>query len=63
MPHRNKAVVFLVMPLAVFIWLIGWVMFYFGSRQEISSSRAIKQAELTFDILPLEQELLPRTQS
>ena len=58
MPRRNKAVVLLFMPIAVLIWFIGWVMVYFGSKQEASKPRVLKQPELTFGMLPLEQEHL-----
>ena len=59
MPRRNKAAVFLVMPLAALIWLAGWIMVYFGAKQETFKPTVLKQPELTFGVLPLEQEHLP----
>jgi len=63
MPRRNKVAVFLMMPSAISIWLIGWTMAYFGSRQETFDSRTSEHTELTFAVLPLEQELLPEIRS
>jgi hypothetical protein len=59
MPRRNKVAVILIMPIAIFIWLIGWIMAYFGSKQGTFESRVLKQADLTFAVLPLEQVILP----
>jgi hypothetical protein len=59
MPRRNKAIKLLVMPLAVIIWSIGWVMVYFGSKQKTSKPKVFKEPEFTFGVLPLEPERLP----
>jgi hypothetical protein len=63
MPRRNKIAVFLMMPLAISIWLIGWVITYFGSKQEISRKKVFVQGELTFAVLPLQQEVLSEIRS
>lgn len=63
MPRRNKIAMFLIMPLAISIWLIGWVMTYFGSKQEISRKKVFVQGELTFAVLPLHTEILGEIRS
>ncbi len=34
MPRRNRAVSFLLVPIAVFIWCIGWGLYWVGSKGE-----------------------------
>jgi hypothetical protein len=63
MPRPNKIAVFLVIPIAALIWLAGWVMVYFGSKQETIKPRIFKQSDITIGVLPLEQEYLPEIHS
>jgi hypothetical protein len=34
MRRRNRAVSFLLMPIAVFLWCIGWGLYWVGSKRE-----------------------------
>jgi hypothetical protein len=41
MPKRNRAILSLVLPMAIFPWLIGWNLFMLGSKMEIKRKTAI----------------------
>jgi hypothetical protein len=49
--------VFLVMPIVVFIWLIGWTLIYLGSKQKPAKPKVTKHEELTFAVLP---QIIPK---
>jgi hypothetical protein len=34
MPKRNRAFLFLVMPIAIFLWIFGWALYFLGSRKQ-----------------------------
>jgi hypothetical protein len=46
-----------MMPLAVFIWLIGWTLQYFASKQKTIAAKAPRKQDLTFLVLPQEQTI------
>jgi hypothetical protein len=46
-----------MMPLAVFIWLIGWTLQYFASKQKPIAAKTQKQNELTFIMMPQEEKI------
>ena len=33
---RNRVVVILVLPIVIFLWLIGWSLFWMGSQTQLS---------------------------
>jgi len=37
MPRRNKAVTFLLMPIAAFFWCIGWSLYGASSKKETAT--------------------------
>ena len=50
MRKRNRVVLFLLMPIVVFMWLIGWSLYYIGSREDAQPRKASDQNELTFNV-------------
>ncbi len=48
MRKRNRVVLFLLMPIMVFMWLIGWSLYCIGSREDAKPRKASNQNELTF---------------
>lgn len=58
MPTRRIVVSFLLLPIAVFLWCIGWSLYWAGSKSE-STRAKLKlpvQKELNFYVLTPEQE-------
>jgi hypothetical protein len=39
MPRRNRVVSFLIMPIAVFFWGIGWSLYWIGSTKKITKHK------------------------
>ncbi|MGD0451243.1 MAG: hypothetical protein ABSA79_09360 [Candidatus Bathyarchaeia archaeon] len=39
MPRRNRVASFLAMPIGVFLWIIGWSLYYVGSKRESSKPK------------------------
>jgi hypothetical protein len=39
MPKRNRLASFLLMPIAVFIWFVGWILCCVGSKHEATISK------------------------
>jgi uncharacterized membrane protein len=57
MRNRNKAVSILVLPLALFFWVIGWVFYWLGSPKKNSAKDKVKNvAQLKFAVLVPEQK-------
>jgi len=50
MRKRNRVVLFLLMPIIVFMWLIGWSLYCLGSREDAKPRKASNQNELTFAV-------------
>ena len=51
MPKLNRAVLLLLMlPIVIFIWFIGWSLYWIGSTREVNKPRKIDQKELTFTV-------------
>ena len=62
MQRRNRAALLLLMlPIVIFIWLIGWSLYWIGSQREVSKPRKIiEQEELTFTALMPEEKYEPQ---
>jgi hypothetical protein len=57
MPRRNRVVLLLIFPIAVFIWFIGWSLYWIGSREEgAKPTKTLDQKELIFTVLMPEQK-------
>ena len=56
MRKRNKAALLLVLPLAVFIWFIGWSLYWAGSKRKAATPSAKPLNDLTFSVLMPEQK-------
>jgi hypothetical protein len=41
MPKKSRAVLSLVLPMAIFLWFIGWSLVMLGSKMEIKRKTAI----------------------
>jgi hypothetical protein len=50
MPGRNRAVSFLLMPIAVFIWFIGWSLCWIGIKKEAKQIQPILAVQKEIDI-------------
>jgi len=50
MQLRNRVVAFFVMPVAVVLWLIGWSLTYFGSKQIPVQAKAPTQENIVFTV-------------
>ena len=57
MRRRHKLTTLLTMPLAVFLWVVGWSLFWIGSRKKrVEPRRKPARDELRFAVLVPEQE-------
>jgi hypothetical protein len=57
MHKRNRVALFLMLPIVIFIWFVGWSLYWIGSRREVGKPRKnIDQKELTFTVLMPEEK-------
>jgi hypothetical protein len=58
MPKRNRAASFLLMPIAAFLWCIGWSLYWTGPKREttIPKPKLPVQKELTIFVPTPEQK-------
>jgi hypothetical protein len=61
MPHNSRAVIFLMLPIVIFIWFIGWTLTYFGltylgAKQKSGKAKVSEKREIAFAIIAPEQE-------
>ncbi len=56
MPKRNRAALLLVLPIAVFIWFIGWSLNWIGSKEHAAPPSAKPHDGVTFTVLMPEQK-------
>jgi hypothetical protein len=57
MRKRNRASLFLVWPIVLFIWIIGWSLYWIGSKKDSAKPRETREhKELIFTMLTPEQE-------
>jgi len=45
MPKRKRALMLLAMPLAVFLWFIGWTLYWVGARKKKLKPEPVKKKE------------------
>jgi len=59
MPVRNRAISLLLMPVVVFLWFIGWSLYWFGlkRRTEMPQPKSPHEKDLTFIVPVLENKL------
>ena len=50
MRKRNRVVLFLLIPIVVFIWFIGWSLYWIGSRENAEPRKPSSQNELAFAV-------------
>jgi hypothetical protein len=50
MRKRNRVALFLLMPTVVFMWFIGWSLYWIGSREDAKPRKTSDQNELTFTV-------------
>jgi hypothetical protein len=55
MHKRNRAVQFLVLPAVVFMWIIGWSLYWIGSKS-VKQSKIHEHKELAFSVLMSEEK-------
>jgi hypothetical protein len=56
LPKRNMITLFLLLPLAIFSWFIGWSLYWTGARKQQEYQPEHKQTELTFTVITPEQK-------
>jgi hypothetical protein len=56
MRKRNKVALLLILPIAVFIWLVGWSLYCSGSRGNVTETNKATNTGLTFAVLMPEQK-------
>jgi len=56
MRKRNKAAMLAILPIAVFIWLIGWILYWSGSAGKATKLSKAADNGLTFGVLMPEQK-------
>jgi hypothetical protein len=57
MPRRNRAALLLILPIVIFMWFIGWSLYWIGSRGGAAKPRkTIDRKELTFTVLMPEEK-------
>ncbi len=57
MRKRNRVILFLVMPLAVFFWVIGWSLYWISSNKKLAKpGKRDSSKELTFTVVMPEQK-------
>ena len=60
MPRRNRLTVLLMLPIAVFLWFVGWSLYWTGLRKKqvhAKPTRTPDASELTFRVLVPEKEI------
>jgi len=50
MRKRNRVTLFLLIPIVVFIWFIGWSLYWIGSREDAKPRKMPEQNELAFAV-------------
>ena len=54
---RNKPLIFLTLPTAVFMWVVGWSLYWIGSKREMGKPRStLEHEEITFNVPMLEEK-------
>jgi len=57
MRRRNRITLFLVMPLVVFFWFLGWSLYWGGSKKiSVKPRKRLESEELTLAVLMPEQK-------
>jgi hypothetical protein len=57
MRKRNRVALLLILPVVIFIWLIGWSLYWIGSKGRVAKPRKIiDRKELTFTVLMPEEK-------
>jgi len=58
MPKRNRAASLFLLPIAVFIWCIGWGLYAVGSKKEAKRNKpkTTIQRKMIMFVPPLEQQ-------
>jgi hypothetical protein len=58
MPKKKRIFVFLAMPFAVFLWFIGWALYWVGARKEKLKPEPVKKKEsVTLTVLLPEEKI------
>ena len=59
LPRRNNVLYLLVLPMAIFLWCIGWSLYCVGSKNEQAKPQQLdqlKEPELIFAVPTPEQQ-------
>jgi hypothetical protein len=56
MRKRNKVALLLLLPIAVFIWFIGWSLYWMDSKRKTATPSKKPLNGLTFAVLTPEQK-------
>jgi flagellar basal body-associated protein FliL len=44
---RNRAVILILMPITIFLWLIGWALFWTGSKNQPPTPKPTTETHAT----------------
>ena len=56
MRKRNRVVMFLLMPIILFMWSIGWSLYWIDSKEDAKPRKTSNQNKLTFTVqMPAEK--------
>jgi hypothetical protein len=56
MRKRNRVAMFLLMPIIVFMWSIGWSLYWIDSREDAKPRKTSSQNELSFTMQVSEEK-------
>jgi flagellar basal body-associated protein FliL len=44
---RNRAIILILLPVTIFLWLIGWTLFWTGTKNKHRKPKPVQQANTT----------------
>jgi flagellar basal body-associated protein FliL len=56
MRKRNRAIVLLLLPIAVFLWLIGWSFLWIGSKEKSKTPKRAPEPQATSMMIMVPEE-------
>ncbi len=51
MPKRNRSVSFLLMPIGVFLWCVGWGLYWVGSKRKSTRAKPKLTVQKELEVL------------
>ena len=58
MPKRSRIVVLFALPASLFLWLVGWSLYWIGGKKENVKPKTVSKAnDLTFTVLTTKEKI------